>query len=103
MNVFHMTYVKNTTFHKLKKTAKHPVYEDKSDTCRKVVIVRGTLTRNFIFRTVVAKFWYMLHYCMPTMNLYKKKTLLRYWEKMVKNRPIIAIICIITGYYNFEI
>ena len=40
MDIFHMTYVKNATFHKLKK---HPVYEDKSDTRRKVIKVRGTL------------------------------------------------------------
>ena len=39
MNVFHMTYVKNATFHKLKK---NPVYEDKSNTRRKFVIVKGT-------------------------------------------------------------
>ena len=34
MDVFHMTYmyVRNATFHKLKKQQKHPVYEDKSDT-----------------------------------------------------------------------
>ena len=39
-----MTYVKNTTVHKLKENSKkHSVYEDKSDTRRKVVIVRGTL------------------------------------------------------------
>ena len=37
-----MTYVKNTTFQKQKKK---PVYEDKSDTRRKLVIVRGTLIR----------------------------------------------------------
>ena len=44
MDVFHMTYVKNATFHiKRKKQQKHPVYEDKSDTRRKVVKVRGTL------------------------------------------------------------
>ena len=45
MDVFHMTYVRNATFHKLKKktSKKHPVYEDKSDTRRKVVKVRGTL------------------------------------------------------------
>ena len=45
MDMFHMTYVKNTTFHKQKKKNRkqHPVYEDKSDTRRKVVIVRGTL------------------------------------------------------------
>ena len=44
MGVFHMTYVRNATFHKLKKTQqKHPVYEDKSDTRRKVIKVRGTL------------------------------------------------------------
>ena len=40
MDVFNMTYVKNTTVHKLKKTQqKHPVYKDKSDSRRKVVIV----------------------------------------------------------------
>ena len=44
MDVFHMTYVRNATFHKLKKKSqKHPVYEDKSDTRRKVIKVRGTL------------------------------------------------------------
>ena len=43
MDVFIMTYVKNTTVHKLKKQKKHPVYEDESDSRRKVVIVRGTL------------------------------------------------------------
>ena len=43
MDVFQMTYVRNATFHKLKKTAKkHPVYEDKSDTRRKVIKVGGT-------------------------------------------------------------
>ena len=41
IHVFHMTYAKNTTFHKHKK--QHPLYEDKNDTRRKVVIVRGTL------------------------------------------------------------
>ena len=39
-----MTYVNGTTFHKLKKPGKkHPVFQDKSDTRRKVVTVRGTL------------------------------------------------------------
>ena len=39
-----MTYMKNTTVHKLKKQKKkHPVYEDKSDSRRKVVLVRGKL------------------------------------------------------------
>ena len=38
-----MTYVRNATFHKLKQQQKYPVYEDKSDTRRTVVIVRGTL------------------------------------------------------------
>ena len=54
MDVFIMTYVKNTTVHKLKKQKKHPVYEDKSDS-RKVVIVRGTLIENFIIRTIFGK------------------------------------------------
>ena len=44
MDVFNMTYVKYKTVYKLKKTSKnHPVYEDKSDSRRKVVIVRRTL------------------------------------------------------------
>ena len=43
MDVFHMTYVRNVTFHTLKKQQKHPVYEDKSDTRGKVIKVRGTL------------------------------------------------------------
>ena len=38
-----MTYVRNATFHKLKNSKKHPVYEDRSDTRRKVIKVRGTL------------------------------------------------------------
>ena len=44
MDVFIMKSVKNTTVHKLKLYSKnHPVYEDKSDSKRKVVIVSGTL------------------------------------------------------------
>ena len=42
MDVFHMTYVRNATFHKLKNSKKHPVFEDKSDTRRKVIKVRET-------------------------------------------------------------
>ena len=39
-----MTYLNNVTGQKLrKKLEKHSVYEGKSDTRRKVVIVRGTL------------------------------------------------------------
>ena len=59
MDVFHMTYVRKATFHKLKKQQKHPVSEEKSDTRRKVVKVRGTLVGNFMFRTIFAKFRYM--------------------------------------------
>ena len=76
MDVFNMTYVKNTTVSKLKKKTlnhpvfkpikvptwsvplNHPVCEDKSDTKRKVVIVSGTLIRNFVIRTTFDKFWY---------------------------------------------
>ena len=72
-----MTYVKNATVHKLKKQQKSPVYKDKSDSRRKVVIVRRTLIWNFIIKTIFGKFWYMLYYCRPTMDLYKK-TLLKY-------------------------
>ena len=57
MDVFNMTYVKNRT----EKTAKnHPVCEDKSDSGRKVIIVRRTLILNFIIRTILGRFWYML-------------------------------------------
>ena len=38
-----MTYVKSTTVHKQKNSKNHPVYEDKSDSRRKVVVVRETL------------------------------------------------------------
>ena len=38
-----MTYVKNQLFTNWKKRKKHPVYKDKSEIRRKVVIVRGTL------------------------------------------------------------
>ena len=40
MDVFHMTYVKNATFHKLKKKT---VHEDKSDTRRKCCIFEGII------------------------------------------------------------
>ena len=38
-----MTYVKNQLFTSCERTQKHPVYKDKSEIRRKVVIVRGTL------------------------------------------------------------
>ena len=38
-----MTYVKNRLFTNWKRTQKHPVYKDKSEIRRKVVIVRETL------------------------------------------------------------
>ena len=38
-----MTYVKINCSQIGKKRKKHPVYKDKSETRRKVVIVRGTL------------------------------------------------------------
>ena len=69
MDVFHMTYMENTTFHKLKK---HPVYKDKSDARRKVVIVREHLSETLCSEQFFSKFRYMLHYCWLTMNLYKK-------------------------------
>ena len=39
-----------------KERKKHPVYKDKSETTRKVVIVRRTLIRNFIIRIIFHKF-----------------------------------------------
>ena len=44
-NLFYRHDVREkSTVHKLKKNAKkHPVYKDKSETRRKVVIVRGTV------------------------------------------------------------
>ena len=66
-------YVKNATVHKLKNTQQnHPVYKDKSDARRKVVMVRETLICNFMIRTILSKFWCILHYCRPTTDLYKK-------------------------------
>ena len=38
-----MTYMKNQLFTNSKRTQKTPFYKDKSDTRKKVVIVRGTL------------------------------------------------------------
>ena len=38
-----MTYVKNQLFTNWKRTQKQPVCKDKSETRRKVAIVRGTL------------------------------------------------------------
>ena len=35
-----------------KNSQKHPVYEDKSDTNRKVAIVRKTLKLNYMFSTI---------------------------------------------------
>ena len=51
-----MTYVKNQLFTNWKRTQKHPVYKDKSDTRRKVVLVRGTLMGNFMIRIIFHKF-----------------------------------------------
>ena len=44
----------------------------------------------------------MLYSCKQTMDLYKK-TLLKYPESMVKNRPVIAIICITSEHSSFKI
>ena len=54
---------------------KSSVYEGKSDSRRKVVIVRRTLIRNFIIRIAFSKFCYMLYYCNSTMDLYIKSLL----------------------------
>ena len=76
MDVFHMTYVRNATFHKLKKQQKTPC---------------------FMFRTIFAKFRYMNH-----EPLQKKITKILE-KKPVKNRLIIAIISIISGDSGFKI
>ena len=78
MDVFNMTYVKNTTVYKLKKKQKSPCLRI-LDSRRKVVVVRGTSIGNFIIRTIFERFWYILYYCRPTMDL-SKKTLLKYCE-----------------------
>ena len=75
MDLFHMTFIKNKTFHKIKNSKKHNAYEDKthkSDTRRKVVIFSGTLMWNFMIRTIFSKFYYVLYHCRPTMDLTKK-------------------------------
>ena len=51
-----MMYVQNTTFHKQKKQQKHPIYEDKSDTRIKVVIVREHLYETLCSEQFLAKF-----------------------------------------------
>ena len=51
-----MTYVKNQLFTNWKRTQKHPVYKDKSETGRKVLIGRGTLIRNFMIKKFFHKF-----------------------------------------------
>ena len=43
IDVFNMTYVKNQLFTNWKRTQKKHVYKEKSETRRKMVIVRGTL------------------------------------------------------------
>ena len=43
MDVFAMTYLKHALFDKLKNQRKQPVFKDKSDDNKKVVIVRRTL------------------------------------------------------------
>ena len=46
-----------STVYKLEKNAKkHSVYKDKSETRRKVVIVRGILIENFTIRIIFHKF-----------------------------------------------
>ena len=62
MKVFYMTYVKNTTFHKLKNQQTRPVYEDKSDTGRNVVIIRGTLSETLCSEQFLPKFNIVLCY-----------------------------------------
>ena len=62
MDVFNMTYAKNTTVHKKRgKPQKKTVYEDKSDSRRKVVIVSGKLMGIFRIKTILDKFWHMLY------------------------------------------
>ena len=55
-----------------------------------------------MFRTMFAKFLYMLYYCKPTMKLCKKN-FTKIMEKKVKNRPIIAMISIISEDSWFKI
>ena len=45
-----------STVHKLEKNAKTPCLRDKSETRRKVVIVKGTLIQNFMIKIIVHKF-----------------------------------------------
>ena len=59
---------------------KQPVFKDKSDNDKKVVIVRRTLMWNFMSTTIFCKFWRILFYCIPNSKVYKKTLV-----KIVKN------------------
>ena len=41
-----MTYAKNQLYTNWNRTQKHPVFEDKSEARRKVIIVKGTVIDN---------------------------------------------------------
>ena len=67
-----MTYVKNQLFTK----QKHPIYDDKSEARRKVVIVGRTLMRNFMIRIILDRFWCISYYHGPL-----QKNFARVFEK----------------------
>ena len=63
MDVFHMTYVRNATFHKLKKNSKKVILEEK---------LEEYLCETLCSEQFLPNFGIMLYYCRPTMNFYKK-------------------------------
>ena len=80
-----------TLKHEEQEQQKHPVYKDKSDIRRKLVIVRGTLYMKLYNQN---NFWYILCFCRPTLDL-QKDFLLKYWRKKIGT--IFAIISITSG------
>ena len=85
-----MTNVKKETVHELKPPNKNTLFT-------KINVMLNTC-EHFMIRTeyiqlIFCKILIMLYYCRPILSLSKKK-ILKYLEKKIKNRPIIAIISI---------
>ena len=78
---------------------KTPVYEDKSDSRRKVVIVRNMKLYN------QDNFWQMLVYIILLWADHGplQKTFTKILGLNGKNRPIIVILCITSVHFHFKI
>ena len=70
-----MTYVKNTTFYKLKRTAKNTLFRKIEERLEESSNSKRNTYIKLYEQNIFAKFRYMLYYCRPTMDLCKKKLL----------------------------